>query len=153
MKPTAAHWLAAGPIKAWNAEQLACLPFLSFFIYSNLIAIFQRGMTRWKRPSKISIIWITIYKLLTKHLHLLICDFDIKVRPGNIMRMEKGRLISGAVLLPLFFCLCVHLYHGNSEQSWILATSASADLRNISGDFARVDVLDGTNIVAAVFAN
>lgn len=114
MKPTAAYWLAGSPIKPWNAEQLACLVLLSFFIYSNLIAIFQRRMTWWKWPGKISIIWITIYKLLTKHLHLLICDFDIKVCPtlsfmltkGNIMRIEKGLFIFLTILPPLFPSLC-----------------------------------------------
>lgn len=125
MKPTAAYWLAGSPIKPWNAEQLACLVFLSFFIYSNLIAIFQRRMTWWKWPGKISIIWITIYKLLTKHLHLLICDFDIKVCPTLGFMLHERKYYADPKG-PLHFCdyssspffhLCVHLYHGNSQQS------------------------------------
>lgn len=112
----AARWLADSPIKPWNAEQLACLVFLSlslplFFISPNLIAIFQSGMTWWKQAGGISIIWITIYMPLTKHLHLLICDFSIKVCPaqcsvhakGNIMRGGQGLFISPAILLPPFY--------------------------------------------------
>ncbi len=134
MKPTAAYWLAGSPIKPWNAEQLACLVFLSFFIYSNLIAIFQRRMTWWKWPGKINIIWITIYKLLTKHLHLLICDFDIKVCPtpsfmltkGNIMRIEKGLFISATILPPPFSIFVSTFIMEIQSKAGLLPTSALA---------------------------